>query len=281
MLDSALADRLVDILKIAPPSLQTKVTSIIEYWSMIEPCMDTIIATEIESTLIDVFKQIVPRGGQFGWARVIFLVVTKSFAEEEEPDVVYVEEVGVAVSQASRLLTKLLDYQQFRQTVDSNQFTILLGQILKSDIPLHFKEWVAACLVRLSFLSSPFESPITTDVTLYETVPRLVEQIKTGFSADAQEAAVVELNRIVSEGVVDTTRAVAAHGGIFPLVKLLEQGSKRAVEAGLAILYNLSMDSENHSAILAAGAVPILRRIILSQNPHWTLALHLLRNLPV
>ncbi|XP_021852522.2 uncharacterized protein [Spinacia oleracea] len=74
MLDSALADRLVDILKIAPPSLQTKVTSIIEYWSMIEPCMDTIIATEIESTLIDVFKQIVPRGGQFGWARVIFLV---------------------------------------------------------------------------------------------------------------------------------------------------------------------------------------------------------------
>lgn len=62
MLDSALADRLVDILKIAPPSLQTKVTSIIEYWSMIEPCMDTIIATEIESTLIDVFKQIVPRG---------------------------------------------------------------------------------------------------------------------------------------------------------------------------------------------------------------------------
>ena len=194
---------------------------------------------------------------------------------------VYVEEVGLAASQASRLLTKLLDYQQFRQIIDSNRFTKLLQQILRSDIPLHYKEWVAACLVRLSFFSSPFENPITTDVMLYETIPRLIEQLKTSFSSDAQEAAVMELNRIVSQGVVGATQAVAAHGGIFPLVKLLEQGSEKAVEAGLAVLYNLSMDSENHSVIIAAGAVPLLRRIILSQKPQWTRALLLLRNLPV
>lgn len=193
----------------------------------------------------------------------------------------YVEEIGRAVSQASRLLTKLLDFQQFRQTIDSNEFTTLLREILKSDIHLDYKEWVAACLVRLSFSSSPFENPITTDVTLHETIPRLVEQIRTTFSADAQEAAVVELNWIVSEGVVGAARAAAAHGAIFPLVKLLEHGSERAVEAGLAVLYTLSMDSENHSAILAAGAVPVLRKIILSHKPQWIRALHLLRNLPV
>ncbi|XP_010695926.2 uncharacterized protein LOC104908509 isoform X1 [Beta vulgaris subsp. vulgaris] len=267
LLDSALAARLVDILKITSPSLQTKVASILEYFVMIETCMDTIIATEIGSSLINIFKQIFPD--------------TETCSEDQEPDAVYVEEIGRAVSQASRLLTKLLDFQQFRQTIDSNEFTTLLRQILKSDIHLDYKEWVAACLVRLSFSSSPFENPITTDVTLHETIPRLVEQIRTTFSADAQEAAVVELNWIVSEGVVGAARAVAAHGAIFPLVKLLEQGSERAVEAGLAVLYTLSMDSENHSAILAAGAVPVLRRIILSHKPQWIRALHLLRNLPV
>ncbi|KAA8532550.1 hypothetical protein F0562_032634 [Nyssa sinensis] len=130
-----------------------------------------------------------------------------------------------------------------------------------SSIPLHNKDWVAACLVKLSSLSGPnlnFENPINMEVTLYETIPRLIEQIKTSFSPEMQEAAVVELNRIISEGVVDSTRAVAAEGGIFPSVKLIEEGSGRAVEAGLAILYNLSMDSENHSAIVAAGAVPII-----------------------
>lgn len=63
MLDSALAARLVDILKITSPSLQTKVASILEYFVMIETCMDTIIATEIGSSLINIFKQIFPGMG--------------------------------------------------------------------------------------------------------------------------------------------------------------------------------------------------------------------------
>ena len=62
MLDSTLAARLVDILKIESPSLQTKVASILEYWSMIEQCVDVILATEIESALINFFTQKVQRG---------------------------------------------------------------------------------------------------------------------------------------------------------------------------------------------------------------------------
>ncbi|KAE9450920.1 hypothetical protein C3L33_17180, partial [Rhododendron williamsianum] len=99
-------------------------------------------------------------------------------------------------------------------------------------------------------------------------------------SLELQEATVVELYRTISEGGEDSIGAVAAAGGIFPLVKLIEEGTERAVEAGLAILYDLSMDTENHPAIIAAGAVPALRRIILSQKPQWTRALDLLRALP-
>jgi len=142
---------------------------------------------------------------------------------------------------------------------------------------------VAACLVKLeSLVSSDMEQgkPIDMEVTIYETIPRLVEQMTTAFSLDLQEAAALELNHVIARGGVACTRAVAAAGGIFPLVKLLEEGTGEALEAILAILYNLSMDSENHPAILAAGAVPILKRIVLSEGPQWTRALNLLRNLP-
>ncbi|KAI8014195.1 hypothetical protein LOK49_LG05G01234 [Camellia lanceoleosa] len=104
------------------------------------------------------------------------------------------------------------------------------------------------------------------EVTLHETILRLIEQIENS-SLKVREATVVELNRIISEGVIDSTRAIVAEGGIFPLVKLIEEGMGRAVEVGLAILYNMSMDVENHSAIVAAGAVSALWRIILSQRP--------------
>lgn len=205
--------------------------------------------------------------------------------EDENPEeyILEIEEAGLAISAASRLLTKLLDSEQFYHKIDSTHFSTLLRNILKSSIPLQNKDWIAACLVKLGSLSGSkltLEDPINMEVTLYETIPRLLEQIKTSFSLDAKEAAVVELNRIISEGVVDATRAVASEGGIFPLVKLIEEGSERAVEASLSILYNLSMDSENHLAIVAAGAVPVLKRIVLAQRPHWTLALHLLRTLP-
>lgn len=164
----------------------------------------------------------------------------------------------------------------------------MLRKTLKSPaLPISCKHYVAASLIKLSSLKGGFfgfmEDPtINMEVTLYETIPRLIQQLNDPFSVESsQESAVVELNRIISEGVVDSTRVVASQGGIFPLVRLLEEGSPRASEAALAILYKLSLDGENHAAIAAAGAVPSLRRIIVAQRPHWTQALRLLRNLPI
>lgn len=218
-------------------------------------------------------------------ASIYTMADTESDLDYQQPELhaLEVEEAGLAISAAARLLTRLLDSEKFRQAINPFHFTKLLCKILMSSIPLHNKDWVAACLVKLSSLSGPnpgSENPISKEVTLYETIPRLVQQIQSSFSPEVQEAAVVELNKIISEGVVNFSRAVAKEGGIFPLVKLIEEGNGKAVEAGIAILYNLSMDSENHSAILAAGAVPVLRRIVLSQRPQWTRALHLLRTLP-
>ncbi|XWS69352.1 hypothetical protein CRYUN_Cryun04dG0172000 [Craigia yunnanensis] len=273
LLDSAIITRLIEILKTSASNLQRKAASILEFMTIIEPSMETIIKVDISSGLDAVFQQ-----------KALKDMDADVEGQELNKYALELEEAGLAVSAASKLLTKLLDSEQFCQKIDSTHFTKLLRKILKSDIPLHNKDWVAACLVKLSSLSGPsvdFENPINMEVTLYETIPRLIEQTKLSLSPEAQEAAVVELNRIISEEVVDSTRAVASEGGIFPLVKLIEEGSERAVEAALSILYNLSMDSENHSAIIAAGAVPALRRIVLSQRSHWTRALRLLRNLPV
>ncbi|GMI87632.1 hypothetical protein like AT1G23180 [Hibiscus trionum] len=273
LLDSAVITCLIEIMKTSASNLQRKAASILEFMTVIEPSMETIIKEDMWSGLEAVFQQNA-------------LKDMEADVEGQEPDkyAIKFEEAALAVSAASRLLTKLLDSEQFSRKIDANHFTKLLRKILKSDMPLQNKDWVAACLVKLSSLSSPYvdyENPINMEVTLYEAIPRLIEQIQLSFSPETQEAAAVELNRIISEGVVDSTRAVASGGGIFPLVKLIEEGSDRAVEAALSILYNLSMDSENHSAIIAAGAVPALRKIVLSQRSHWTRALRLLRILPV
>ncbi|KAK2635447.1 hypothetical protein Ddye_030239 [Dipteronia dyeriana] len=273
LLDSIFIDRLVNILKTSYPNFQRKAASILEFVTFIDPSLETIMSLDIESGLDAVFRQKV-------------LEDTEDDFEGWQPEkyALEVEEACLAISAASRLLTKLLDSKQFAQTIKSPHFTKLLRQILKSNVPFHYKDWVAACLVKLSCLSGPnvdFDNPINMEVTIYEAIPRLIEQIKSSFSPEAREAAAVELNRIISEGVVDSTQAIASEGGIFALVKLIEEGSERGVEAGLAILYNLSMNSENHSLILAAGAVPALRRIVLSQRPQWTRAIRLLRNLSI
>ncbi|KAK4261752.1 hypothetical protein QN277_004708 [Acacia crassicarpa] len=273
VLDSAFVARLVEILKSSSPSLQAKAASILEFVALTDPTMVSTISVDIESALDEVFQQKILRisGGDPD---------VEDQVSEAYP--IEVEEAGLAISAASRLMTRLLDCQHFRNKVNPSHFIGLLRKILKSCIPLHTKEWVAACLVKLSPLSSdnPNLDPINVEVTVYETIPRLVEQIKTSSSLEAQESAVVELNRIISEEAVHSARAIVSEGAIYPLVKLIEEGSERAIEAGLAILYNLSMDSKNHSLIVDAGAVPVLRRIVLSQRPQWDKALHLLRNLP-
>ncbi|XP_015076391.1 uncharacterized protein LOC107020511 isoform X1 [Solanum pennellii] len=272
LLDSTVLSRLVDIMRTSSPDLQRKAASILEFASVIEPCMEKILSIDLETGLDAVLQQKT-------------LNDTESEIDMQNPELyaLEVEDAGYAISAASRLLTRLLDFEQFCHIVNASHFTKLLRKVLKSDIPLYHKDWVAACLVKLSYLSGPnfdYNNPINLEVTLYETIPRLIEQMKTSYSREVEEASVVELNRITSEEVVNSIRAVAAEGGIFPLVKVLENGSERAVEAALAILYNLSMESENHAAIIAAGAVPILRRLVLAQGSHWMRALRLLRTLP-
>lgn len=272
LVEPTVLSRLVDILKKSDLDLQRKVASILEFIAVSESCVEQIISADIESGLEAIFqlKPLTEKGHGI---------------DDEKPELrsLELEEAGQAVSAASRLLARLLDYDLFRRTINPLHFTELLRAALMSSIPLHNKDWVAACLVKLSSLSGPnldLENPVNIEVTLYETIPRLIEQIKSSYSTEVQEAAVLELNRIISEGLVDSTQAVAAEGAIFPLVKLLESGTERAVEAGLTILYNLSMNSENHAAIISAGAVPVLRRIVLSERSNWMRALRLLRTLP-
>ncbi|XP_050233652.1 uncharacterized protein LOC126682119 [Mercurialis annua] len=272
LLDSSVIARLVEMLKDPSLDIQRKAATILEFAATNDKNTDVLISGNIESGLSAVFQQNV-------------LSELDHDSENYQPELyaLQVEEAGQAISAASRLLTKLLDSDQFSRTINSAHFTELLRKTLKADIPLHYKDWVAACLVKLSTKHGcrlEFEDPINMEITLYETIPRLIEQIKSSFFPEVQEAAVVELNRIISQGMVDGTRAVASADGIFPLVKLIEERNERTAEAAMSILYNLSMDIENHSAIIAAGAVPTLRKIVLSQKPQWRRALHLLRTLP-
>ncbi|KAH7840331.1 hypothetical protein Vadar_015633 [Vaccinium darrowii] len=272
--DPASIARLIEFLKKSSPKLQRNAASILEFVILSGQSIDTIISADIESALDAVFQQ-----------KCLHDSELEMDFEQPELHALEVEEAGLAVTAASRLLTRLLDFDSFSSTIQNqSHFISLLRKILRSSIPLRFKNWVASALTKLVSLSDgPFrghENPINLEVARYETIPRLIEQMESP-SLELQEAAVVELNRIISEGGEDSISAVAAEGGIFPLVKLIEEGTERTVNAGLKILYDLSRDAENHPAIMAAGAVPVLRRIINSQKPQWTRALDLLRTLPI
>ncbi|KAG9142288.1 hypothetical protein Leryth_007717 [Lithospermum erythrorhizon] len=274
LLDSTVLGRLVEILKASSPNLQNKAASVLEFCADIDSLRERVVSTDIEAGLNSVFEQ-----------KAINEMESENVDQKPELHALEVEEAGHAISSASRLLTRLLDYDRFSKTINVYYLSQLLRKILKSEVPLESKNWVAACLVKLSSMSGrnpELANPIDTEVTVYETIPRLIEQMKNSYdSPEVVEAAVLELNRIISQGLeVDSTRAIATKGGIFPLVKLIETGTDKAVEAALAILYNLSMDLENHATIISAGAVPALRRIVLSQRSHWPRALHLLRTLP-
>ncbi|KAG6505238.1 uncharacterized protein LOC121985933 isoform X1 [Zingiber officinale] len=269
--DSVFISRLIEMLRTSSPSLQVKLASILEYLVILEKNVAVVMAGGIEVALDAVFR----KGSTNGMENDIDNGLAQYYIETEE--------IGLATAAASRLLARLLDFNQCYQIIDSGHFTVLLRDILKSSIPLHTKDWIAACLVKLdSKVSNTSELgyPIEKEVVLYETIPRLVNEMSSSFSHQDQETAVKELNKIISQGVIDYTKAVATAGGIFPLVKLIEEVSGDALEASLSLLYNLSMDIENHSAIVAAGAVPVLKRIVLSEGPQWTHALRILRTLP-
>uniref|UniRef100_A0A0A9DGZ4 U-box domain-containing protein n=1 Tax=Arundo donax TaxID=35708 RepID=A0A0A9DGZ4_ARUDO len=272
IIDFDAISRLTKVMKEGSPSLQAKVCSVLEH----------LVASEQHATAMtaaftgSVIEAILEIGVIHG---------TRGDPENlDDLSIVVTEEVRQAVSAAVRLLTRLLDFDLFVRSINSEKFTSLLRRMLKSNFPLQSKDWFAACLIKLESragLSGDHGvSSIDMEITIYEIIPRLVDQMMTSFSFENKRSAVIELNRIIS-GVTEYIRAVAAAGGIFPLVKMLEEGDEDALEACLAILYNLSMDPENHPAIIAAGAVPLLKRIALAEGPHWTSALQLLRTLPV
>ncbi|XP_020576746.1 uncharacterized protein LOC110022246 [Phalaenopsis equestris] len=260
------------MLKTSSPTLQTKIASIFEYLTSFKPYVMMLTISDIESGLHAVFQNLLSN-------------CTQGVVDDRlELNALMTEEIGIAVAAASRLLIKLLDFEQFHNPVKTSNFESVLRDALRSNIPLHTKDWVASCLLKLESKANPVldsgNPPIGLEVIIYDTIPRLVEQMSMSFSLESREAAAIELNDVVSKGGVELSKAIASAGGIFPLVKLTEVGTGYALEACLSILYNLSLDDENHPAMVSAGIIPVLRRIVLSEGPQWTLALRLLRTLP-
>uniref|UniRef100_A0A0D9V1M5 Uncharacterized protein n=1 Tax=Leersia perrieri TaxID=77586 RepID=A0A0D9V1M5_9ORYZ len=273
IIDFDVISRLSKVLREASPSLQEKVASVLEHLADLEQHATAMTAARIGSVIEAVLEMGVIHG-------------TMGDPENfDELPTVVIEQVSRAVSATVRLLTKLLNFDLFVRSINTEKFIALLRQMLKSSIPLQSKDWLAACLIKLQSTASlsghETVSSVDMEITIYETIPRLVEQMMTSFSFENKRNAVIELNKIVSGGVMEYTRAVAGAGGIFPLVKMIEEGDGDALEASLAVLYNLSMDPENHPAIIAAGAVPLLKRIVVAESSHWNRALQLLRTLPV
>ncbi|XP_078438885.1 ARM repeat superfamily protein isoform X2 [Wolffia australiana] len=261
---------IVELLKAPSPNTQKMAASILEHLANCEEHVSIITDSGIESRLAGLFQGIIFTGDE---------------NSEDPPEInaVKAEEDGLAAAAASRLLTRLLDNETFCQHLNSSNFINILRKILKSDIPLNAKDWVAACLVKIESLASPgddLKQPLDMDVVIYDTIPRLVEKMRTSGYEDEREAAVVELNSLVSKGIPEYARAVVKSGGLPLLVELVDQGSNLAVEAALAILYSLCMDDENHPAVVSAGAISVLRRVVRSERPQWNQALNLLRTLP-
>lgn len=176
--------------------------------------------------------------------------------------------------------------------MDIDQIASVLLSILQAPTtPAYVKNWVSPCLWRLQQrVTDKGSLPIGLEITVHDRIPRLVEEIgapsesissdATSAALDLQEAAVLELQDLVSQGVGAYSAAISSSGGIFPLVNLLENSTPKASSAALAVLYNLGMDEENHVAMLAAGVVPALQRLVKRGIPDWKLALYLLRTLP-
>ncbi|XP_047054552.1 uncharacterized protein LOC124660767 isoform X2 [Lolium rigidum] len=269
--DFDVISRLTKVLKESSPSLQAKCATVLEHLAVSEQHATAMTASCTASVIETVLEMGVISGTIGGPENL------------DEPPTLVIE-VSQAVAATLRLLTKLLNFDIFVLSINTVKIVILLRSVLKSNIPLQSKDWITECLVKLESRDGLVDRSfggIGMEITIYHTIPRLVEQLMTSFSFEKKRKAVIELNRIISGGVMEYTRAVATAGGIFPLVKMLEESEGDVLEASLAVLYNLSMDPENHPAIIAAGAVPLLKRIVHVESPHWNHALQLLRALPV
>lgn len=260
---------LVNILTKGGPSLQEKAACVLENLAITESFAAAIIEAGVEAGLKAILK----------------LEHEHDELSNDELECISAEkeEIWSAMGAASRLLIKLLGFEGICNSIECEHFVCVLRGILKSTIPLNVKDWVAACLLKLGLvgMASDLSFPINLEVTLHDTIPKLIEGVGVMSPPTTREKSVVELHNIVSQGVVDYAVAIANSGAIFPLVNLLDEGSERAQEAALAILYNLGMNDENHPAIVAAGAIPHLERLVRLERSEWKLALYLLRALQI
>lgn len=110
----------IENLKGQSPTLQRYYANILEHVTVFDPSIKTIISSDIESGLGAAFQH-----------KVL------SEIEDKQPEVyaLELEEAGLAVSAASRVLTNLLDSDQFSRKVNSTHFANSLSRILKSKIP--------------------------------------------------------------------------------------------------------------------------------------------------
>uniref|UniRef100_A0ACD5YZV3 Uncharacterized protein n=1 Tax=Avena sativa TaxID=4498 RepID=A0ACD5YZV3_AVESA len=268
--DFDVISRLTKVLKESSPSLQAKCSTVLEHLAASEKNA-TAMTGACTASVIETVLGMVFISGTIGDPEYL-----------DEPPTLVIE-VSHAVASTLRLLTKLLNFDIFVRSVNTVKIVSLLRRMLKSNIPLESKDFTS-CLVKLESRGALVDrnvGGIGTEITIHHTIPRLVKEMMTSFSFEKKRKNVIELNRIMSGGVMEYTRAVATAGGIFPLVKMIEESEGDVLEASLSVLYNLSMDPENHPAIIAAGAVPLLKRIVHVESPHWKRALQLLRTLPV
>lgn len=190
------------------------------------------------------------------------------------------EDSYMLIGAASRLLEKLARFER----VKTSRFAPLLANILQSQVPLRVKDWVSVCLLKLEQVGDDLdyvlEVPMDLEVTIHDTIPWLITEMGEEFSPTVRERAVMHLRCLMSQGRSAYVVAVANKGGIVPLVNMLKVGSSDAKGASVAILYNLSMNKDNHPTMMASGVVPCLVELIRTRAPDWKLALYLLRTLP-
>lgn len=200
-----------------------------------------------------------------------------------QEDIVKKEEMWAALSASSRLLHKLLRYEKVRALIDCKGLAVLLAGVLKTEMPLHVKDWVSSCLLsldRFEGLKSNLKIPIESEVIIHDKIPRLLDEIRSSSYPEVQERGAIELYDLVSQGVDAYVAAISNMGGIFPLVGILDHGTPKAKEASLSILYSIGTNEENHSALIRAGITRHLQKIVRSGSSQWMLALYLLRALP-
>ena len=80
-------------------------------------------------------------------------------------------------------------------------------------------------------------------------------------SADAKEKAAGALFSLAFDNDANAT-AIAAAGGIAPLVRLLCRGSAAAQEAAVGVVSILTFNDANDAAIVEAGGIPPLIELL-------------------